>query len=192
VNGAHPDHAGFAKLLGDTVGMVHVGCPLATPLIELAPSGRLDSDGVGHVGSFDLWLSYRQQRRSAREAVTVHPLAQGAILPCQQREDGTTGDAIEAVELAATTEANPNATLQGIDGHSVDSVAADGVDSDHGSFAVERSLQGQRRIRSPAVYSASAVTFRTGWRGCHRIMAASTISTVFMVRLFFTGLPSCR
>ena len=108
VYGAHPDHAGFAKLLGETVGMAHVGCPLATPLIELSPSGRLNGDGVGH------W-SFR--------------------------------------------------------------------------FDVI-SLQGQRRIRSPAVYSASAVTFRTGWRGCHKIMAASTISTVLMVRLFFTDPPS--
>jgi len=71
VNGAHPDHAGFAKLLGDTVGVVHVGCPLATPLIELAPSGRLDSDGVGHVGSFDLWLSYRVSGGSGRLLCTV-------------------------------------------------------------------------------------------------------------------------
>ena len=71
---------------------------------------------------------------SASEAVTVHPLSQAAILPCHQGEDGEAGDTIEAVDLAATPEANANATLQGIDGHSLDSVAADGVDLVHGAW----------------------------------------------------------
>jgi hypothetical protein len=70
---------------------------------------------------------------SASEAVTVHPLAQAAILPCHQGEDGTTGDAIEAVDLTAAPEANANAALQGIDGHSLDGVAAEGVDLVHGA-----------------------------------------------------------
>ena len=43
------------------------------------------------------------------------------------------------------------------------------------------SLQGQRRIRSPTVYSASAVTLRTGARGCHSRMTAATMA---MVRMF--------
>ena len=43
------------------------------------------------------------------------------------------------------------------------------------------SLQGQRRIRSPAVYSASAVTPRTGARGCHSRMTAAAMA---MVRMF--------
>jgi len=38
---------------------------------------------------------------------------------------------------------------------------------DHGSFVVVISLQGQRAIRSPAVYSACAVTVRTGRIGSH-------------------------
>ena len=108
MNGAHPHHAGLAPLLGDSVGVVHVGRPLTPVLIEVLPGGGLDSDGVGH------W-SFR--------------------------------------------------------------------------FDVI-SLQGHRRIRSPAVYSASAVTFRTGWKGCHSTMAAITISMVFIVRLFFTDPPS--
>ena len=108
MNGAHPNHAGLAPLLGDSVGVVHVGRPLTPILIEVLPGGGLDSDGVGH------W-SFR--------------------------------------------------------------------------FDVI-SLQGHRRIRSPAVYSASAVTFRTGWKGCHSTMAAITISMVFIVRLFFTDPPS--
>jgi hypothetical protein len=33
--------------------MVHVGCPITPPGIELAPGGGLDSDGTGH-GSFRL------------------------------------------------------------------------------------------------------------------------------------------
>jgi len=45
---AHPDHAGFAKLLGDVVGVVHVGCPHATMLIKGLPGGGLDCNGVGH------------------------------------------------------------------------------------------------------------------------------------------------
>ena len=49
VNGAHPNHAGLAPLLGDSVGVVHVGCPLAPVLIEVLPGGGLDCDGVGHV-----------------------------------------------------------------------------------------------------------------------------------------------
>ena len=49
MHGAHPDHAGFTPLLSDAVGVVHVGCPLATPGIELTPGGRLDGDGVGHL-----------------------------------------------------------------------------------------------------------------------------------------------
>jgi len=79
----------------------------------------------------------------ALQAVTVYPLAQGAVLPQHQRQDGTAGDAIEAVELGATLEADANGTRQGIDGHAVDGVAADGVDANHGSFAVESILQGQ-------------------------------------------------
>jgi hypothetical protein len=55
------------------------------------------------------------------------------------------------------------------------------------------SLQGQRRIRSPAVYSASAVTLRTGARGCHSTMAARMMIKAFMVRLFFIvpTVPDC-
>jgi len=49
MHGAHPDHAGLAPLLGDAVGMAHVGCPLATMLIEGSPGGRLNCDGVGHL-----------------------------------------------------------------------------------------------------------------------------------------------
>ena len=49
VNGAHPDHAGFSPLLGDAVGVAHVGCPLTPVLIEVLPGGGLDCDGVGHV-----------------------------------------------------------------------------------------------------------------------------------------------
>jgi hypothetical protein len=29
--------------------VVHVGCPLTPPGIELTPGGRLDGDGVGHL-----------------------------------------------------------------------------------------------------------------------------------------------
>ena len=70
---------------------------------------------------------------SAIEAVNVHPLAQATILPQQQGEDSTTGDAIEAVDLTTAPEANANAALERIDGHSLDSVAADGVDLVHGA-----------------------------------------------------------
>ena len=54
MHGAHPDHAGFAPLLSDAVGVAHVGCPHAPVLIELTPRGRLHCDGVGHVVSFEL------------------------------------------------------------------------------------------------------------------------------------------
>ena len=49
-----------------------------------------------------------------------------------QRQDGTAGDAIEAVELGATPEANSNRCRDRIDGHAVDGVAAEGVDLEHG------------------------------------------------------------
>ena len=49
VNGAHPNHAGLAPLLGDRVGVVHVGCPLAPVLIEVLPGDGLNCDGVGHL-----------------------------------------------------------------------------------------------------------------------------------------------
>ena len=84
------------------------------------------------MGRLLLRVSYRVWWRSAGEAVTVHPLAQATILPQQQGEDSRAGHVLEAVELAATTEANANATLERIDGHAGDSVAADGVDLVHG------------------------------------------------------------
>jgi len=48
LGGAHPDHAGLAPLLSDAVGVVHVGRPVATVRIELAPCCGLDGDSVGH------------------------------------------------------------------------------------------------------------------------------------------------
>ena len=52
VNGAHPNHTGFAPLLSDSVGVLHVGCPHTTVGIEGSPGGGLDGDGVGHVVCF--------------------------------------------------------------------------------------------------------------------------------------------
>ena len=49
MHGAHPDHAGLAPLLGDAVGVAHVGCPHAPVRIEGSPGGRLNCDGVGHL-----------------------------------------------------------------------------------------------------------------------------------------------
>jgi hypothetical protein len=48
---AHPDHAGFAPLLSDAVGVAHIGCPHAPMRVETLPGGRLNCDRVGH-GSF--------------------------------------------------------------------------------------------------------------------------------------------
>jgi len=78
--------------------------------------------------------------RSASEAVTVHPLAQATILPYQQREDGTAGDAIEAIDLSAMSEANANATSDGIHRHQGDSAAANGVDIEHGRLSELKSV----------------------------------------------------
>jgi len=50
--GAHPDHAGFAPLLSDAVGVVDVRCPVAPVRIELAPCCGLDCEGVVHVLCF--------------------------------------------------------------------------------------------------------------------------------------------
>ena len=47
-SGAHPDHAFLSPQFGDPKGVVHVGCPVATVGIELAPCGGLDGDGVVH------------------------------------------------------------------------------------------------------------------------------------------------
>ena len=47
--GAHPDHAFLSPQFGDPESVVHVGRPVATVRIELAPCGGLDCDGVGHL-----------------------------------------------------------------------------------------------------------------------------------------------
>lgn len=46
--GHHPDHALLPPDLGDGVGVVHIGCPLATVRIEGSPGGGLDCETVGH------------------------------------------------------------------------------------------------------------------------------------------------
>ena len=43
--GAHPDHAGLAPCLAQAVGVVDVGSPVATPLIEGLPGGGLNGEG---------------------------------------------------------------------------------------------------------------------------------------------------
>ena len=68
-----------------------------------------------------------------------------------QRQDGTAGDAIEAVDLAATTKADANRSGDGVNGDLVDGIAANGVDAKHGSFALVDviSLQGQGAAAPP-------------------------------------------
>ena len=116
VRGAHPDHALLSPQLTDPKSVAHVGRPVATVRIELAPCTGLNCDGVGHVVCF---------------------------VPCI--------------------------------------------------------LQGQRRIRSPAVYSTSAVTLRTGWIGSHRKasrrMAIIALSMVGLLAVRLSALfmqPSYR
>ena len=48
--GHHPDHALLTPDLGDGVGVVHIGCPLATVRIEGSPGGGLNCETVGHRG----------------------------------------------------------------------------------------------------------------------------------------------
>ena len=76
-----------------------------------------------------------------------------------QRQDGTAGDAIEAVDLAATTKADANRSGDGVNGDLVDGIAANGVDAKHGSFALVDviSLQGQAGGLCPPCASASGV-----------------------------------
>jgi hypothetical protein len=50
--GAHPDHAGLPPELPQAVGVVNVGCPVATVGIEGCPGSGLN--GVGHLGSFGM------------------------------------------------------------------------------------------------------------------------------------------
>ena len=54
VRGAHPDHAGLTPQLTDPESVAHVGRPVATVRIELAPCCGLNCDGVGHRGSSEL------------------------------------------------------------------------------------------------------------------------------------------
>ena len=67
------------------------------------------------------------------QAVTVYPLshADGGI--DEQPGSSTAGD-LEAVELRATTEADPSIARQGVDGHAGDCETAEGEDFKHGSF----------------------------------------------------------
>jgi hypothetical protein len=44
----HPDHALLTPDLSDRVGVVHIGCPLATVRIEGSPGGGLNCETVGH------------------------------------------------------------------------------------------------------------------------------------------------
>jgi len=46
---AHPDHAGLSPELSEAEGVVHVGRPVATVRIELAPCCGLNCDGVGQL-----------------------------------------------------------------------------------------------------------------------------------------------
>jgi len=50
--GAHPDQAGLTPLLTQAVGMMDIGCPVASVGIEGSPGDRLN--GVGHLGSFGM------------------------------------------------------------------------------------------------------------------------------------------
>ena len=45
----HPYHALFTPDLSDRVGVVHIGCPLATVRIEGSPGGGLNCETVGHL-----------------------------------------------------------------------------------------------------------------------------------------------
>ena len=47
--GAHPDHTFLAPCLSDPESVVHVGRPVATVRVKLAPCLGLDCDGVCHV-----------------------------------------------------------------------------------------------------------------------------------------------
>ena len=47
-----PDDGIFSEGSSETVGMVDVGCPLTTPLIERTEGGRLDSEISGEHGGF--------------------------------------------------------------------------------------------------------------------------------------------
>jgi len=50
--GTTPDDGIFSEGSSETVGMVDIGCPLTTPLIERTEGGRLDSEISGEHGGF--------------------------------------------------------------------------------------------------------------------------------------------
>ena len=50
VVGHCPDHALFAPCLSESVGVVNVGCPVATVRVKVGPGGGLDGEGVGEHG----------------------------------------------------------------------------------------------------------------------------------------------
>ena len=50
VVGHCPDHALFAPCLSESVGVVNVGCPVATVGVKVGPCGGLDCEGVGEHG----------------------------------------------------------------------------------------------------------------------------------------------
>ena len=65
---AHPDHAFLSPQFGDPESVVHVGRPVASVRIELAPCCGLDCDGVVHMVRF-VPLSIRAWRSSFRAMV---------------------------------------------------------------------------------------------------------------------------
>ena len=70
-------------------------------------------------------ISIGPGRRSAIDAVTVHPLSHAHGRGDQHLDDGATRYVLVAVELLTATEANANGARDRIGGHLADSGAAE-------------------------------------------------------------------
>ena len=105
-----------------------------------------EGDGLKHGRSFRLvdGISLQADGLVTLQAVTVHPLSQGAVAVPQQGEDGT-ARRFEAVGHAVVgLETHPHGARYGVDAQGVDGGAVAGVDGvAHWLVACDGSLQGQ-------------------------------------------------
>jgi len=91
LNGDHPDHALLTPCLSESVGVVHVGRPVATVLIKVCPGRGLN--GEGHVLCVNCAYykgSGTQEVGSGVQCVCCHSAGRGAAV--EQNAQGSDDD----------------------------------------------------------------------------------------------------
>ncbi len=117
----------------EIIGVDGVDVPIDLPCLCLSEGEAAVTKREGEGFVFHA-VSLQGQRRSASEAVTVHPLSHAGRGDDGSRQDGTARDASEAILLAAATEANLNGASEGVAVDGTGAVAELRVDGEHGSF----------------------------------------------------------